>query len=483
MSNKQSASLVDAFERALEVILARASVLAEGGQFWGADIANRREEKPIDSIAIAYSGGLDSSALLQLAQHYAATRGKELWAFHVHHGLSPNADDWARHCECECARLGVRIEVRRVSLAERGKDGIEQAARNSRYAALGQLCRLRRVSLLLTAHHLDDQAETVLLQMLRGSGVAGLGGMENANVAPGLLGDSQTVMARPLLGVPRSELERFVTSQNIRYVEDESNNDSRYARNALRHQVMSSLAAYFPGFQQRFARSAQHARAAQRLLDEVAAHDFAACRDSEYIVIDRLKQLSGDRIDNLMRYWFASNGVRMPAAAWLSEMREQLFDARDDAQVCVTHPDCEIRRHRGRIFLVPRYEMIASSESVVTFRWQGEPYIHFPEFDGSIHFEYAAKGIDGDWLLKQDLMIRLRTGGERLKLAHNRPTRSLKQHYQALNIPAWERLRLPVILAAGRLLFAAGVGMSRQDLPYDGGRGVMLRWERGTPRQ
>jgi tRNA(Ile)-lysidine synthase len=469
VSNKDQASLVDAFERALEIILARVSVLSP--------LVDLPEQKRPRTIAVAYSGGLDSSALLYLTHRYALRHGIALFAFHIHHGISPNADRWLSHCERECARLDIRIDVRRVLLADRNRNGVEQAARISRYAALGELCRLHQVPMLLTAHHLDDQAETVLLQMLRGSGVAGLGGMEQANTAPGLLGDRDLIVARPLLDVSRIELEQFVATEEIAYVDDESNGDPRYARNALRYKVLPSFEEYFPGFQQRLARTARHAQAAQRLLDELAAQDLAACRDGECIAVEPLAQLSVDRIDNVLRYWFASRGMRMPAAAWLGEMRQQILEARDDAQLCVKHPDCEVHRHRGRIFLVPRSEDTAPHLPPLKFRWHGETRVHFPAYGGSVLFNEAPEGIDADWLMTQDLVIQARGGGEKLKLAPNRPSRSLKHHYQALGIPSWERAHLPVIVAAGQLLFAAGVGMNWRGLRCDGSRHVTLSWE------
>lgn len=479
MSNHQSASLVDAFERALQNILARVSVLAAGGR--PGLQGNTHPFQPGDgnapwAIAVAYSGGLDSSALLHLAHRHAVDNGITLFAFHIHHGISPNADDWVVHCESECARLGVRMDMRRISLAGRKHDGLEQAARVSRYAALGGLCRLHNVPLLLTAHHLDDQAETVLLQMLRGSGVAGLSGMENANTAPELLGNPNLVVARPLLDVSRNALERFVETQEIAYIEDESNADPRYTRNALRHQVAPALAEYFPGYQHRLARTAQHAQATRRLLDELAAQDLAACRDGDRVDLGLLGRLGSDRIDNLLRYWMASHGMRMPSAAWLGEMKAQVFGAREDARICVTHPDCEIHRHSGRVFLVPRSRDAGRSLSPVTFRWHGESSMHFPEYGGSVHFDREAQGIDSDWLMSQDLVIRPRGGGERLKLAPNRPTRSLKHHYQTLDIPAWERERLPVVLAAGHLLFVAGIGLNWQGFLAGGADSVTLRW-------
>lgn len=461
MRNVQAASFADAFERALGVIQARVSISAP-------------------SIAIAYSGGLDSAVLLHLASNYAKAHGIVLFAFHVHHGLSPNADDWLLHCERECEHLDVRFDARRITLADRERGGTEQAARLSRYAALGELCRVHGVPLLLTAHHQDDQAETVLLQLLRGSGVAGLSGMEPANTVPDLLGDAETIIARPLLNFSRAELERFVALNTLHHVEDESNADARYARNALRLKVIPSLAEYFPGFQQRFARVALHAQAAQRLLDQVAVQDLEACADGDRIDISRLNRLTPDRMDNLLRHWFAVNGVRMPSTSWLAQMRTQLLEARDDAQVRITHADCEIRRHRDRIFLTQRVDDEDLTAQFQTFRWSGEARIDFPRFGGSLFFDAADEGVDATWLSTQDMLIRYRSGGEKLKLATNRPTRSLKHHFQSLDIPPWERLRLPVVFTKRGLLFAAGVGLNWRDLDPVHDHAIRLRWEKDS---
>lgn len=455
MLHRQAASLADAFERALEEIRTRVS---------------------ISSFAIAYSGGLDSAALLHLAGDYAVRHGLQVFAFHVHHGLSPNADAWLAHCERECVRRRIRFDARRINLDERKGDSIEQAARNKRYAALSELCRAHQVPLLLTAHHQDDQAETVLLQMIRGSGVAGISGMRRAGAAPGLLGDPDLILGRPLLDVTRNDLESFVVQHRLEYVSDESNADARYARNALRHHVFPSLAAYFPGFQERFVRVAHHAQAAQSLLDELAAQDLAGCLDREGINVGRLKTLSAERGNNMLRYWFSVHGMRMPSTAWLSEMRSQLLDARDDAQILVTHPEGEIRRHRGRVFLTPRRNTELHC-APLAFRWHGEARMAFPAFGGALYFDMAEQGVDADWLRAQQLELRHRHGGEKLKLAPNRSTKSLKHHYQNLDVPAWERSRLPMVTASGSMLFAAGIGMDCRNAPTVGENGIRLRWQ------
>ncbi|KRB84468.1 tRNA lysidine(34) synthetase TilS [Noviherbaspirillum sp. Root189] len=468
--------LQDVFERALGAILARVVVSTDGAQQDTA-LTNRR------TIAVAYSGGLDSAVLLQLAHGYAQSHGLVLYAFHIHHGLSPNADAWSAHCEKQCASAGVHFSVRRVELTDRHKQGTEQAARISRYAALGELCREQAIPVLLTAHHRDDQAETVLLQLLRGSGVAGLSGMEMVNTAPSLVGDDALLIGRPLLDISRQALEGYAAHYGIAHVDDESNSDPRYARNALRHKVMPVLEAHFPGFQQRFARSAQHAQSAQRLLNELAAQDLAACAEGANIRLSQLGQLTDDRIDNVLRYWFALRGVRMPATAWLSEMREQLFGAKEDARIRVTHADCEIRRHRDRVFLTPRQDDTDLDVPPAPFRWNNEAAIRFPQFRGTLHFEYAEEGVDAEWLRAQALELRLRSGGERLKPAANRSTRSLKYHYQALDIPHWQRLRLPVVTTDTHLVFAAGIGMhwisdvSVEANSSHAGQAIRLRWE------
>jgi tRNA(Ile)-lysidine synthase len=323
VSRQQAGTLPDQFARTLNTL--RANIFSP-------------------TIAIAYSGGLDSSALL----HLAHAQGLPLVALHVHHGLSPNADAWLDHCQRRCAALGIAFAARQVTVAK-GKSGVEAAARKLRYRALGELCREHGATLMLTAHHLDDQAETVLLQLLRGSGTAGLSGMDAANAAPDLLGNPDLLMARPLLNASREELEAYCREHGIAHIDDESNSDHRYARNALRHQVMPALAQAFPGFQQRFARSAAHAQSAQRLLNELAAQDLAACLQGDAVDLGVMRTFSRDRIYNMLRHWFHTRQLAMPSTAWLVEMVTQLIEARDDAQLLVTHPELLFIIHSDRL--------------------------------------------------------------------------------------------------------------------------------------
>ncbi len=430
-------------------------------------------------VAVALSGGLDSSVLLHLSHTFATKRGIVLHAFHVHHGLSPNAGHWAEHCRVVCERLAVPFAMRHVDIVRDGGTGIEEAAREARYAALGALCAQHGVELLLTAHHIDDQAETVLLQLLRGSGIAGIAGMETANRAPSLLGNAELTIARPLLDVTRADLECYVRKHGITHVEDESNRDQRYARNALRQAVMPVLEQHFPGFAARFARTARHAHAAQSLFEQIAAQDLEHCLIGDALDLGRVGAMSDQRAENLFRYWFAVRGLRMPSTAWLKEMRAQLADARPEAQLCVTHPDCHIRRHRQRVYIVPREDGYVPSEPQ-DFTWNGEASLHFPAFRGSLLFEPATEGIAAQWLRGRDCIIGYRAGGERLKLAADRPTRSLKQHYQTEDVPAWERETLPLVTCAKELLYAAGLGMDCRHFGQPSEACVALRWRAGS---
>ncbi|WP_050477204.1 tRNA lysidine(34) synthetase TilS [Herbaspirillum rhizosphaerae] len=411
------------------------------------------------AIAIAYSGGLDSSVLLHLAAAFAREQNVRLFAFHIHHGISVNADSWQEHCRRQCEQAGAVFDTRNIALKNLDKSGVEEAARIGRYHALGELCRVHGVTLLLTAHHQDDQAETILLQLLRGSGVAGMSGMDQANAAANLLGNDQLLLARPLLNASRAQLEQYAEAQSLPFVDDESNNDTRYVRNVLRHRIMPTLAELFPGFQERFTRSASHAQSAQRLLVTLAQQDLAACLDGEYLSVPALRQLDIDRIDNLLRHWFSLRNLRMPSSAWLLELRTQLLEAKSDAQLCVTHPDCHIRRYRDRVFLTPRRPAFDQNAEPLEFVWRGEPKLHFPQFGGSLFFDTADVGFNAVWLREQHLSVRLRSGGERVKLAWNRPTKSVKYHYQAMDIPAWERPYLPMVFAGEQILYAAGIGM------------------------
>lgn len=428
-------------------------------------------------IAIAYSGGLDSAVLLSLVIEFCREKDIPVFAFHIHHGLSPNADSWLNHCKLVCEQANICFEAKEVYVNKEGKDGIESAARTARYSALGKLCLHYQLPLILTAHHQDDQAETLLLQLLRGSGVSGLSGMDPFNHAPALLGTNDVLLARPLLGQTKSALLSYAEKNAIKYIEDESNFDLRYVRNALRHEVMPVLSKISKNYTACLARSAQHLQAANRLLLELAQLDLIKCKQDDALDIEKMREIGKDRVNNLLRFWLSGLGVRMPSTARLAEMRSQLFDARDDAQVTIYHDQLGIHRYKNKIYAAPMSLKESASIDTVEFFWSGEDVIYFPAFSGSLYFEPATYGVNENWLKQQKLNLRMREGGERLKLAPNRSTRDIKSHFQALKIPFWQRQRLPFLYVENQLLHAACVGTNAELCEIDADKSVNFRWQ------
>lgn len=440
-------------------------------------IKNQVSTNIAKGIAVAFSGGLDSSVLLKLTVQFARERGLPVFAFHIHHGLSANSDHWLSHCQTCSTRAGARFYSVKIDVSDSNKGGLEAKARAKRYFALGQLCLENQVPLLLAAHHQDDQAETVLLQLLRGSGVAGLSGMDLFNFAPTLLGNSATLLARPLLTQSKHLLKKYAETFDVPYVNDESNLDSRFTRNALRHQVMPEISKISPAYAELFARSAQHAQSAQRLIVELAAIDLKNVLSGHSLDIALMRDLSNERIENLLRFWLASFGVRMPSTARLAEMRNQLFAARCDAKILITHDGLNIHRYQDKVYALNQNVNSTEAINSVEFDWAGESSMHFPQFSGSLFFDPTSYGVDAGWLQEQKLTLRLRSGGERLKLAGNRPTRDLKSHFQTLKIPFWQRKVLPLLCINENLIYASLVGTEAAFCQNRNSGLVNFRWQ------
>ena len=454
--------LLDAvFQRALEDILARVVVSDR--------IASR--------IAVAFSGGLDSTVLLHLAAAACKQRGIKLFAFHVHHGLSPNADHWLAHCEEQSQQANATFVARQVQINPHDKLGIEQAARLARYDAIADMCTSNDVSLLLTAHHQDDQAETVVLQLLRGAGLPGLSAMAMLQSEHALLG-AGIALGRPLLEMTRADLELWAHTHAIKHIVDESNDDLRFRRNEVRHQLMPLLEQQLPGVQKSIARSARHLQTAQRLLDELAAMDLQSCADADALVIERLRQLSHDRLDNLLRYWLRQCGAdQYPSDAQLYQLREQMLHARDDAHPLLALCGLMLERHRGYLLAGHAEPQPKNLPSEILLHWQGESEIAIPAWQGRLVFETAdGPGLDRVQLLQGPLRLRPRSGGERLKLDPKRPSRTLKNLFQESDVPARERVWLPLLYLGDELVFAAGLGMDVR--AGRASEGICLRWQR-----
>ncbi len=442
---------------------------------------------PGSHILVGLSGGVDSVVLLHWLCQLAPAQAWSLSALHVHHGLSPNANAWAKFCAQLCLAWGVPLRIERVEVAPlRAEWGVEAAARQLRRAALlRQPC-----DVIALAHHADDQAETVLLQLLRGAGVRGTsgmsvrGGVDYSASTPTLTlplqgrGDKllgkakveskfEPPILRPLLTTPRAAILNYAQTHALQWIEDESNADPHYARNFLRQQVMPLLADKFPGYRQTLTRSAQHFAEAASLLDELAALDGGACGAT--LPLARLQGLSAARGKNLLRYFLDRCGAPMPPSARLADLHHQLLTAREDAQVCVEYGGWQVRRYRGEVYALPQLPEVDGHFSLT---WQGESELPWPPLNARIHFKTVDANLfahlTGENVrinshlqipLPTDapLTLRLRQGGETLRLhPHDPHHHSLKKWLQAQHIPPWLRARLPLLYHGDTLLTVLG---------------------------
>lgn len=423
-------------------------------------------------IAVAYSGGLDSSVLLDAAVRMVGA--DRLVAFHVHHGLSTNADAWLAHCDATARAYGVSFDARRVDVALDDAAGVEAAARDARYRALDAMCAAHGVQVLWLAQHADDQAETVLLQLLRGAGLAGLAAMAPVREVAG-----GVTRVRPLLGLLRAQLERYAHACDLRWIEDESNADTRYARNALRHDVMPALSAHFPGFREALARTAAHAASAQGLLDELARGDLLAARASAADALSHgaVVALDDARALNLLRYWMRTLGLPAASTARLADALRQLRETAREGEghaLRVDHAGRALRCYRGEVFwdaLAPAAVAQTPGEGVqrelMQLIWRGEEIWRLPQWRGTYVFAVADESdpdaVPESVLRRAPLVARAREGGERLRDEAANLSRTLKNLFQSRGVPAWER-DVPLLYSGETLLFVPRIGVNRSVL-------------------
>src|SRR5215831_6002810 len=278
-------------------------------------------------IAVALSGGRDSIALLDATDAYARAHGIDLAALHVHHGLSQKADAWAAFCVRVCAERTVACVVTRVEVPREPRLSVEAEARRARYAALEAAARARAIDVVLLAHHADDQVETVLLQLARGAGPHGLAAMPIARRDRGVL------WLRPWIEIARGELDAYIGALGLEFVDDESNAEPRFRRNAFRRDVVPALRAHTSGYPQTLVRAAMHQADAASLLDELAAIDAASAFDGVALDCGVLTRLSEARARNLLRWFLRQHGLPPPSLARLNAMLEQIADPRRDARI------------------------------------------------------------------------------------------------------------------------------------------------------
>ena len=428
-----------------------------------------RYVKPGARITLGLSGGVDSVVLLDLLARLATDLSFHLSAIHVNHQISPHAKDWADVCSTLCTSHHIPLRMHTIHIEDAAKLGLEAAARRARYAEYAQL----DTDFIALAHHRDDQAETLLLQLLRGAGVKGLAAMPVLREATNHL-----AYIRPLLDIDRSEIEAWAQQHALQWVEDESNRNTHFNRNFLRHSVLPHLGERFPAWRATIARSAQNLAEAADLLNQLAALDATDSIRNQRLSCTQLAALPPARARNLLRYFLARNDIPMPSQARLATMLEQLTHASADSRPCILHASWELHRYQGWAHLTAR---LPSHVANLHWPWQGEAQLLLRELDGVLKFTHTAgQGLDRTKLDQASITIRLRQGGEHFRPDCQRPRRSLKNLLQEYAIPPWQRDRLPLLYCGETLVWVAGIGADCAWQASADTAGIQPEWNNNT---
>ena len=425
-------------------------------------------------VCVGLSGGRDSVALLHALvqcrqQASPLALSFELSALHVHHGLSACADGWVEFCQSLCNTLNVPLRVVHVTVSGVADEGLEAAARRARYDAFATC----NADWLALAHHRDDQAETLLLNLLRGAGAHGLAAMPEERS----LHTGPTRLIRPLLSVSRQDIEHWLAAHDLAWIDDDSNADTHLRRNFLRAKILPLLSTAFPDPATALARASAHLSEQAMLVDTLAELDAQGIVEADAILLTAFNALPSARRSNLLRYQLRRVGLRMPDSRFLAEIIRQLATAMPEAAPAFALDGVFLRVFRGRIYF--DREAAAVCESLP---WLGEPAL--PWAGGLVRFQATeGAGLSRRQLAEALVSLRTRKGGERLQQEAKRPRRSLKKLLQESAVPVWERGRLPLLWCGEQLVWVGGVGSDAAWLAAPGEPGVQPVWLAGGARQ
>lgn len=394
-----------------------------------------------DRLCVAFSGGVDSLVLLHLLAGFRDDIGFQLRAVHVDHGLQADSTQWAEYCSDCCAQLAVPMELVQLQLQPSRGESIEAVARTARYQALAQ--QLQVGELCCTAHHQDDQVETLLLQLLRGSGPRGLAAMPERSV----LGEGE--LWRPLLQVTRVELLAYAQEHQLAWLEDPSNTNQRFDRNYLRHTVLPLLEERWPGIKACLSRSAALSADAAQLLTELAAIDYKQICCGDELSISAMQTLSLARQRNVLRYWLEQQGLPLPSAVKLDQMMNEVMPAREDAQPLLCWSGAEVRRFQDKLYaMLP----LPSHDAEQVLDWPVGTDLSLP--DGQVlTWQLLLARYTGT---PSDVTVRFRQGGERCRLPKRDGSLSLKNLFQEWAVPPWLRERVPLVYIGDELVWIVG---------------------------
>jgi tRNA(Ile)-lysidine synthase len=412
---------------------------------------------------IAYSGGLDSHVLLHVFACLRATLPLQLHAIHVNHGLSVNAPGWAQHCQQICQALQVPYEQYAIKLKISQGESLENLAREKRYKCLAQ--KMHQSAILLTAHHQDDQAETVLLQLLRGAGLKGLAAMPQ--VKPFATG----LHARPFLNFSRADLLSYAKDNQLNWVDDESNSNIQFSRNLIRHEIMPLVKRHWPAVAQTLSRAATHCAEASDLLDGVARDllQLVTGNFTNTLSVEKLKTLDAAKQRLVLRAWIQAASFPLPPMKKLEALRHGMLQAGRDRMPSVTWCDVVVRRFRDDIFLLQQH---VAHDTTRTYDWQLDTILRIEGHGELQAVRQTAAELRSDMT---NLKVSFRQGGEAVKLPR-RGTRTLKKLWQEWGVPTWLRDRLPLLYDQEMLVCIPGVFIHPAYIPAPNETGWRVMW-------
>lgn len=419
----------------------------------------------ITCVAVAASGGRDSTALLHCTGRLARALGIEVVALHVHHGLQAAADEWLAQVRTQARRWHLGFVFRKLQTTPAAGESIEAWARRERYTALAQMARQNGCDLVLLAHHRRDQAETWLLQALRGGGPAGLSAMPEQAQRDGL------TWARPWLDTPRETIEAYVHRYRLRHVDDTSNADPRFARNRLRLRVWPPLLAAFPDAETALTAAARQAQQAAALAAEAAAADLPPLLHPQGLAIEAWLALPPARRRNALGAWLRQRLPLVPDTL-LDRLCAEL---RPRATARWPAPAAELRLYRGVLGIAGRDAAPAPPSDLLSLDLGRPGRVTLPGWHGSLEVAPVEQGGAVPALL-QRVLVRTRQGGERFALAPGAPARSLKKQFQARAVPTWSRDGPLLLTSDERLLFVPGLGIDARLWAAPGEPQWGLRW-------
>ncbi len=397
-------------------------------------------------VLIAYSGGLDSHVLLHLASQIPQISNYQVRAMHIHHGLQEEANAWVPHCQQICDQLNIPIKIQHLNLTiEKGKS-LEEVARKARYAAFSE--SLQEDEILLTAHHQNDQAETLLLQLFRGAGVQGLAAM------PSITDFELGQHARPLLNYSRQSLEAYAKENKLVFIEDPSNQDSAFDRNYLRNKIMPELRERWPSIDKTISRSASIQAETKQLLDGYAEQDLlliqSSSTDRGKLILSKLQSFSLARQKLLIRYWITVNGFKPPSEKKLKHIFIDAINASEDAQPLVEWEGAEIRRYRDKLFIM---KPLQDHNNKQIIEWADPQSVL-----NIASLEYSLPALStAQYDENSQVTVRFRQGGEKLYHHKRGVNISLKNFLNESGVPPWLRSRIPLIYSGETLIKVAGL--------------------------